>query len=126
MRPSYMSIGMFQFSVINDASYLFERKLSCKMNLYDKLQTKQSERKSRINTSDSTKTKNCCTEKCNRNITNYLYLSHKLSMKRQKTKKAKDLNRKVREVQTQTVKKLKKIFKLTRNKEKKNEVSLYT
>ena len=47
-------------------------------------------------------------------------------MKRQKTKKAKDLNRKVREVQTQTVKKLKKNFKLTRNKEKKNEVSLYT
>lgn len=30
------------------------------------------------------------------------------------------------EVQIQTVKKLKKIFKLTRNKEKKNEVSLYT
>lgn len=45
-------------------------------------------------------------------------------MKRQKTKKAKDLNRKVKEVQTPTVKKLKKIFKLTRNKEKKNEVSL--
>ena len=44
-------------------------------------------------------------------------------MKRQKTKKAKDLNRKVKEVQTPTVK-LKKIFKLTRNKEKKNEVSL--
>ena len=30
------------------------------------------------------------------------------------------------EVQNQTVKKLKKIFKLTRNKEKKNEVSLYS
>ena len=47
-------------------------------------------------------------------------------MKRQKNKKTQDVNRKVREVETQTVKKLKKIFKLTRNKEKKNEVSLYT
>ena len=59
----------------------------------------------------------------NRNITNYLYLSHKLTIKRQKTKQAKDLKG---IVQTQTVKKLKKNFKLTRNKEKKNEVSLYS
>ena len=70
------------------------------------------------------KVKNCCTAKCNRNITNYLYLSNKLPMNRQKTKKAKDLNRKVKEVQTPTVKKLKKISKLTRNKKKNNEVSL--